>query len=76
MDYETLAKELIRALRGKRSQVALSRRLRYGSNVVRTWEAGRRFPSAWGRSKKEAEQKAAMSALIDLQVLPPGTDAA
>jgi hypothetical protein len=46
MDYETLAKELIRALRGKRSQVALSRRLRYGSNVVRTWEAGRRFPSA------------------------------
>lgn len=37
---------------------------------------GRRFPSAWGRSKKEAEQKAAMSALIDLNVLPPGTDAA
>ena len=46
MDYETLSKELIRGLRGKRSQVALSRRLRYGSNVVRTWEAGRRFPSA------------------------------
>jgi transcriptional regulator with XRE-family HTH domain len=46
MDYETLAKELIRTLRGKRSQVALSRRLRYGSNVVRTWEAGRRFPTA------------------------------
>jgi hypothetical protein len=46
MNYEALASELIRALRDKRSQAALSRRLRYGSNVVRTWEAGRRFPTA------------------------------
>lgn len=31
--------------------------------------AGRQFPSAWGRSKKEAEQKAAREALIELDLL-------
>lgn len=46
MDFEALASELIRALRGARSQAATSRRLGYRSNVVRTWEAGRRFPTA------------------------------
>lgn len=30
---------------------------------------GRRFTSAWGPSKKEAEQKAAYNALVDLQVI-------
>ena len=39
--------------------------------------AGRQFPSAWGRSKKEAEQKAARRALLALGLLksspkPPG----
>ena len=43
MDYRRLASELVRQLRGKRSQLALSRHLGYRSNVVRTWEAGRRF---------------------------------
>jgi len=46
MDLATLAKELVLALRGKRSQVGLSRRLGYGSNVLYTWESGRRAPSA------------------------------
>ncbi len=46
MDYEHLASQLIHALRGARSQVALSRRLRYGCNVLYTWESGRRFPTA------------------------------
>lgn len=32
---------------------------------------GRQFPSAWGPSKKEAEQKAARLALESLGVLPP-----
>lgn len=32
---------------------------------------GRRFPSAWGPSKKEAEQKAARLALEELEVLRP-----
>jgi transcriptional regulator with XRE-family HTH domain len=36
----------LRALRGKRSQMAFSKRLRYRSNVACDWEAGRRFPTA------------------------------
>jgi transcriptional regulator with XRE-family HTH domain len=48
MNHEALAKELIRSLRGQRSQVALSRRLRRKSNVLYTWESGRRFPTAAG----------------------------
>ena len=46
MDLDLLASELIRALRGRRSQTALSRRLGYRSNVVYTWEAGIRAPTA------------------------------
>jgi transcriptional regulator with XRE-family HTH domain len=46
MDYETLAKQLIRAVRGKRSQVAMSRRLQCQSNVLYAWESGRRWPTA------------------------------
>jgi len=37
---------------------------------------GRQFPSAWGRSKKEAEQKAALITLIELKVLPSDVEAA
>jgi hypothetical protein len=46
MDYERLAAELIRALRGRRSQLAFSRRLGFRTNVVHTWEAERRWPTA------------------------------
>lgn len=46
MDHELLSQQLIRALRGQRSQVALSRRLHYDSNVLYTWESGRRAPTA------------------------------
>lgn len=46
MDHESLAKELIRALRGRRSQLAFSRRLGFRTNVVYTWESGRRSPTA------------------------------
>lgn len=38
--------------------------------------AGRRFTSAWGPSKKEAEQKAAYNALVELGLLPDGAQAA
>jgi transcriptional regulator with XRE-family HTH domain len=41
-----LVSELIRALRGRRSQAALSRRLGYTTNVLYGWESGRRSPSA------------------------------
>jgi dsRNA-specific ribonuclease len=30
---------------------------------------GRHFPSAWGTNKKEAEQKAAFNALVELGVV-------
>lgn len=46
MDYALVARELMRTLRGKRSQVALSRRLGYRTNAAYTWEAGRDFPTA------------------------------
>lgn len=43
---EALAKELVRAWRGRRSQRGLSHHLGYASNVVNAWEAGRRWPTA------------------------------
>ena len=46
MDFEKIASEYVRSLRGRRSQAQLSRRLGYASNVVFDWEAGRRFPTA------------------------------
>ena len=45
-NYEALASELLRALRGERSQSAFARRLGYKSNIVYSWEAGRAFPTA------------------------------
>lgn len=46
MDYELIAVELLRSLRGKHSQAAFSRRLGYRSNMVSRWEAGVAFPTA------------------------------
>ena len=46
MDFERLASDFLRALRGSRSQVAFSRRLGFKSNVAYAWESGRRFPTA------------------------------
>jgi transcriptional regulator with XRE-family HTH domain len=46
MDHELLARGVMRALRGKRSQTAFSRRLGYTTNVAYAWEAGRRAPTA------------------------------
>src|SRR3954467_14206436 len=48
MDYESLSSELLRALRGKRSQTAFSKRLGYRSNVAYAWESGRAWPTALG----------------------------
>jgi hypothetical protein len=44
--YERLAAELIRAVRGRRSQAGLSRRIGYRSNIVHRWEAGQCWPTA------------------------------
>lgn len=46
MDHETLSAELVRALRGRRSQGATNRRLGRSSNVSHTWERGTRAPRA------------------------------
>jgi len=46
VDFDALAMEFLRALRGQRSQVAWSRRLGYRSNVAYAWEHGRRWPTA------------------------------
>lgn len=45
-DYERIARELVRALRGQRTRAELSRRAGYRSNVVHRWEAGECWPSA------------------------------
>ena len=55
-DYELVARQFIRALRGRRSQPAFSRRLGFSSNVIYMWEAGRTFPTAAGAL--QAAQKA------------------
>ena len=46
MNFERLAREFVRALRGPRSQAALSRRLKCRSNVIYAWESGTAFPTA------------------------------
>lgn len=44
--YQRAALELIRALRGKRSQIVFARRLGYRGNPITDWEHGRRHPTA------------------------------
>jgi hypothetical protein len=46
MDARLVAAQALRALRGRRSQRAFSRRLGYRSNVAHDWEVGRRMPTA------------------------------
>jgi DNA-binding MarR family transcriptional regulator len=46
IDFERLAAELLRALRGKRSRAAFSRYLGYRSNVAQRWETERCWPTA------------------------------
>lgn len=43
---ELASRQFMRAVRGKRSQKAFSRRLGYRGNPVADWESGRRFPTA------------------------------
>jgi hypothetical protein len=44
--WEQATQEFVRAIRGKRSQLALSRRLGYRGKPIADWERGRRFPTA------------------------------
>jgi len=43
--YELAARQLLRAMRGERSQRVLSRRLGYRGNPITDWEAGRSEPT-------------------------------
>jgi transcriptional regulator with XRE-family HTH domain len=43
---ERAASELLRAIRGQRSQIAFARRLGYRGNPITDWERGERFPTA------------------------------
>jgi transcriptional regulator with XRE-family HTH domain len=65
VNYEDLAREVLRAIRGRRSQVAFSRRLRYRSNVAYLWESGRNFPTAattlWAASRTGVDVVAALT---------------
>lgn len=45
-DYETMASELVRAIRGNRTQRSLGRKAGFTSNVLYSWEAGRSSPAA------------------------------
>jgi hypothetical protein len=45
-DAEMIAADLVRALRGRRSRPAFSKRLGYRSNVVHRWERGQAWPVA------------------------------
>lgn len=44
--WHQAAREILRSVRGSRSQVAFSRRLGYRSNVAADWEGGHRAPTA------------------------------
>jgi transcriptional regulator with XRE-family HTH domain len=46
MDMDVVARQLLRAVRGKRSQVAFARKLGYRGNPIADWEASRRAPTA------------------------------
>jgi DNA-binding phage protein len=46
LEYDSIGSEFLRAIRGKRSQAAFSRRLGYRTNVLYLWEAGRSYPTA------------------------------
>ena len=43
--WRQASRELLRALRGARSQVAFARRLGFRSNVPAAWEGGHRCPN-------------------------------
>jgi transcriptional regulator with XRE-family HTH domain len=57
---DLVARQVLRALRGQRSQKAFARRLGYRGNPLTDWEHGRRFPTA-----REA-LRAAMLAQVDV----------
>ncbi len=71
-DYERVASQLIRALRGRRSCAELSRRAGYRSNIVHRWEAGQCWPTAAGFLQLRARLRPRANAWLEhfLHALP------
>lgn len=71
------ASQLIRALRGDRSQVAFARRLGYKRNPICDWENGRSYPTAVEALRAArlvgADVDGAFRAFATLEVPPPAT---
>lgn len=72
MDYEKLSSELLRELRGKRSQAALQRRLGYSANAPYLWEAGRRFPPARVLMELGGLEQRSLGKVLEFAGLPAG----
>lgn len=72
VNFERIAAELMRAVRGARSQEGFARRLGCRSNAIYTWESGRNFPTA-SRALTAAERAGidVSSALRRFYVRPP-----
>jgi DNA-binding phage protein len=72
MDHAILASELLKSLRGRRSQNAFSSWLGYSSNVQYLWESGRAFPRA-SRFFQIAERTShpVRAAVLRLYARPP-----
>ncbi len=70
-DPALIAQQVLRALRGRRSQVAFSRRLGFASNVAAEWESGRRVPTAV--TALRAAQRVGIDVLARLRAFRPST---
>ena len=71
LDHEALASEFMRALRGRRSQAAFAKRLRYRSNVAYAWESGRNFPTAADALRAAARTGTDVHAALEKFMNPP-----
>lgn len=74
---DAAASQLLRALRGRRSQIAFARRLGYRANPVCDWEHARRFPTAVETLRAArvvgVDVDAAFRAFATPEVPPPAT---
>jgi transcriptional regulator with XRE-family HTH domain len=64
------AQQLIRAFRGRRSQIAFARRLGYRANPVTDWEHGRRYPTA--RETLRIAHRVGVDVVAALERFAPG----
>ncbi len=69
--YALVARQLVRAVRKHRSQLAFSRRLGYRSNTVAEWEGGRRFPT--GAEALRACERAGVDVAAAVARFHPGS---